>query len=81
MRGSVKKVIPEKGFGFIRSDGGRDIFFHRSAVQGRAFGRLKEGTPVEFDVESTNKGPKAISVRIGVPDSGRRATERRAVIR
>jgi CspA family cold shock protein len=70
MRGSIKKVISKNGFGFIRSDGGQDIFFHRSAVRGTAFGRLREGTPVEFDVEETNKGPRAVSVRIGTRDFG-----------
>jgi CspA family cold shock protein len=81
VRGSVRKIISGKGFGFIRADGGRDIFFHRSAVQGRAFDRLKEGTPVEFDVESTTRGPRATSVRIGSADGRRRAAEQRTAAR
>jgi CspA family cold shock protein len=78
VRGSIKKVIPGRGFGFIRSEGGRDIFFHRSAVQGRAFGRLREGTPVEFNVEDTRKGPRATAVRLGARDGGRRVVEQMA---
>jgi len=63
MRGIIKRIIPKRGFGFIQTEGGRDVFFHRSAVQGRAFDRLKEGTAVEFDLEKTAKGPKARVVR------------------
>jgi CspA family cold shock protein len=81
VRGCVKKVIPGKGFGFILAEGGKDIFFHRSAVQNREFGRLREGTKVEFDVERTNKGPRAISVRIDSHEGERRATERRVSTR
>jgi CspA family cold shock protein len=75
VRGSVKKVIPAKGFGFIRSDDGRDVFFQRSAVEGRAFGRLGEGSPVSFEVEKASKGPRTKTVRIASRESGSRAAE------
>jgi CspA family cold shock protein len=80
VRGSVKKVILEKGFGFIRSDDGKEVFFHRSAVEGRAFGRLREGTPVSFEVEKTGKGPRAKTVRIESRESGNRTTEHKVAV-
>ncbi len=57
----------DKGFGFITPDeGGRDVFVHRSNVGdlGRDEG-LREGEPVEFDVENTPKGLSAVNVRRG----------------
>lgn len=63
MQGTVKRVIRDRGFGFIRSAEGREIFFHRSSLQNLNFDTLKEGDAVEFDVEDGPKGPRAIAVR------------------
>lgn len=63
-RGKVKWFNEQKGFGFIQSDeGGPDIFVHHSAIQAEGFRTLAEGQPVDFDIESSAKGPKATSVR------------------
>ena len=63
MKGTIKKVIRERGFGFISAEDGREIFFHRSGLEGADFDDLEEGNSVEFDVEKGPKGPRAVSVR------------------
>jgi len=73
MKGTIKKLIRERGFGFINTEDGREIFFHTTALQGMTFASLIEGQSVEFDVEkipddSRNKGPRAINVQ-GVKQS------------
>ncbi|MEJ2008786.1 MAG: cold shock domain-containing protein [Acidobacteriota bacterium] len=65
MQGTVKRVIRDRGFGFIRSAEGKEIFFHRSSLQGLNFDTLKEGQNVEFEVENGPKGPRAVTVRTG----------------
>ena len=59
--GKVKKVISDKGFGFIEGDSG-DIFFHHSALVGVAIEELREGEPVKYDVGRGPKGPRAENV-------------------
>ncbi len=63
MQGTIKRVIRDRGFGFIRSADGQEIFFHRSSLQELNFDGLREGENVEFDMERGEKGPRAISVR------------------
>ena len=63
MQGTVKRVIRDRGFGFIRSAEGREIFFHRSSLESLDFDTLKEGDAVEFDIEDGPKGPRAVAVR------------------
>ena len=67
MQGTIKKIVRDRGFGFIHADDGREIFFHRNSLQQLDFDTLKEGEKVEFDVERTGKGPRAINVRAGRP--------------
>ncbi len=63
-RGKVKWFNEQKGFGFIQSDeGGPDVFVHHSAIQADGFRTLAEGQAVEFDIEASPKGPKALAVR------------------
>jgi cold shock protein len=63
MQGSIKKIIPEKGFGFITpDDGAKDLFFHSSEVKGVTFPELKEGDKVSFEVGESPKGPNAVNV-------------------
>lgn len=64
MKGKVKKCIGERGFGFITAEDGKEIFFHRTSLQGVKFEALEEGTNVEFDVEQGPKGPRAARVKI-----------------
>jgi CspA family cold shock protein len=60
--GTIKRLVRDRGFGFIRDDGGQEWFFHRSGVQGN-FDQLAEGQRVAFDEESSPKGPRAGNVR------------------
>lgn len=60
--GTIKKLVSDKGFGFIKSDG-EDMFFHRSAVTGITFEELQEGQSVEYEVGQGPKGARAENVR------------------
>lgn len=60
----VSKILPRAGYGFLTSDDGREIYFHKNSVLGRAFPRLKIGTTVRFAEEQGEKGPQASTVRI-----------------
>ncbi len=61
--GTIKKLVSERGFGFITAEDGRDYFFHRSEVESD-FDRLVGGEKVNFEVEPSPKGPRAKSVRV-----------------
>ena len=62
--GTVKKVIADRGFGFITAEDGKDYFFHRGGVVAPLdFDRLQGGERVEFEVESSPKGPRAVNVK------------------
>jgi CspA family cold shock protein len=63
MQGTIKRVIRDRGFGFIRSAEGQEVFFHRSGLQNLNFDSLKEGDNVEFELERGEKGPRAVNVR------------------
>lgn len=60
--GKVKWFNESKGFGFITSEDGSDLFVHYSSIQGNGFRSLAEGDSVSFDVEKGPKGPKAVNV-------------------
>jgi len=61
-QGTIKKVIADKGFGFIEGDKG-DLFFHHSEVQGATIETLQIGQLVEFEEGRGPKGPRAEKVR------------------
>jgi CspA family cold shock protein len=62
--GTVKKLVLDRGFGFITDGEGKDYFFHRDAVAASIdFDRLVGGEAVEFDVQSSPRGPRAVNVR------------------
>jgi cold shock protein len=63
MQGTIKRVIRDRGFGFIRSSEGQEVFFHRSGLQNLNFDSLKEGDTVEFEMERGEKGPRAVNVK------------------
>ena len=60
--GIVKWFNAEKGFGFITTDNGNDVFVHFSAIQGDGFKTLDEGQRVSFDIEQGNRGDQATNV-------------------
>lgn len=61
--GTVKWFNDQKGYGFIKADGGgKDIFVHHSAIQMNGFRSLKEGERVQFDLEQGPKGVQAVRV-------------------
>ena len=62
--GSVKWFNDSKGFGFITTDEGNDVFVHYSAIQSDGFKSLKEGDKVEFEVVEGDKGPQAANVTV-----------------
>jgi CspA family cold shock protein len=68
-KGTVKKLIRNRGFGFISAEDGREIFFHRNEVVKGDFDSLNEGDAVEFEVEKGDKGPKATSVSVSSGES------------
>lgn len=61
-RGKVKWFNPEKGYGFIARDDGRDVFVHYSAIQMDGFRTLEEGQLVEFEIVEGTRGPQASNV-------------------
>jgi CspA family cold shock protein len=62
--GKIKKLVRDRGFGFIAATDGREIFFHQSGLVDVAFAALSEDQQVEFEVEKSDKGPRAQNVRV-----------------
>jgi len=62
-KGKVKRIIRERGFGFIAAEDGREIFFHRNELQNVDFDGLMEGDQLEFDVVKGQKGPAAANIK------------------
>ena len=60
--GTVKWFNESKGYGFIESESGKDLFVHFSEIQGEGFKTLAEGQAVEFDEGMGQKGPQATNV-------------------
>jgi CspA family cold shock protein len=62
--GTIKKVIADRGFGFIAAEDGKEYFFHRNGLQSSLdFDRLMGGERVTFEIEASPKGPRANDVR------------------
>jgi CspA family cold shock protein len=62
VEGKVKWFNPRKGYGFIGTDDGRDVFVHYSSIAGDGFKTLDEGDTVQFDVVEGEKGLRATNV-------------------
>jgi len=62
MNGTIK-TLTDRGFGFITPEGEeKDVFFHSSALSGVEFDELNIGDSVTFDIEDSDKGPRAVNV-------------------
>ncbi len=62
--GTIKKIVSDRGFGFITADDQKDYFFHRDALDSSLdFDRLNGGEKVEFQIEQSPKGPRAARVQ------------------
>jgi cold shock CspA family protein len=74
MRGTVKRLVVDGGYGFIEGADGEEFFFNRAALLGTDFGELAPGIPVEFDIKRHEHGdqpgedPRAVGVRLA-PDA------------
>lgn len=69
MHGTIVRLSPERGFGFITADDGQELFFHRGALQATDFEELAPGVAVEFEVgheegDRSDEGPRAANVRL-----------------
>ena len=63
MNGTVKRLVSEKGFGFVAASDGNEYFFHQSACVGTPYNSLREGQNVSFTVGQGPKGPRAENVQ------------------
>ena len=62
--GKIKKLVRERGFGFISDTDGRELFFHQNSLVEVKFDSLNEEQSVSYDVEKSDKGPRAINVHV-----------------
>jgi len=69
VRGRIKKMVRERGFGFIRGDDGKEVFFHRSGLAGSDYDNLAEGDAVEYVIQEGPRGARAENVR-GIAEPG-----------
>jgi cold shock protein len=64
MNGTIKRLVSDKGFGFIAAGDATEYFFHQSACTDTSFDQLREGQAVTFDVGTGTKGPRGENVRL-----------------
>ncbi|MCG8430975.1 MAG: cold shock domain-containing protein [Candidatus Omnitrophica bacterium] len=62
--GTIKKLVRDRGFGFISDTDGREVFFHQSSIIGSSFDALTGDEKVQFEIENSAKGPRAVNVSI-----------------
>lgn len=63
MKGKVIRFNPEKGFGFIKTDDGKDVFFHYSSLVMDGFKTIDVNSIVEFDIQESEKGLRASNIK------------------
>ena len=63
VNGKIKRLVSDKGFGFVAAQDGTEYFFHQSACTGTRFDDLREGQSVSFTVGQGPKGPRAENVK------------------
>jgi len=64
MNGTIKRLVSDKGFGFVMADDGTEYFFHQSACAGARFEELREGQALTFEKGQGPKGPRAENIRL-----------------
>ena len=62
-KGTVKWFSNQKGYGFISTESGKDVFVHHTGIQGDGYKSLEEGQEVEFEVQQGPKGEQAVNVK------------------
>lgn len=65
LRGTIKRLISDKGFGFVAADDGAEYFFHKASCVDGDFDQMREGQTLTFDKGQGPKGPRAENVRVG----------------
>jgi CspA family cold shock protein len=68
-KGRIKKMVRDRGFGFIRGDDGKEVFFHRSGMNGSDYDAVSEGDAVEYVIQEGPRGARAEHVRAVTQDS------------
>jgi CspA family cold shock protein len=68
-KGRVKKMVRDRGFGFIRGEDGKEVFFHRSGMNGADYDSISEGDVVEYVIQEGPRGARAEPVRAAPQDS------------
>ena len=69
-KGTIRRLIADRGFGFIKQERGEDLFFHRTQLQGVEYNSLREGQQVEFEIAKGRNGrAQAVRVRLAQPES------------
>ena len=70
VHGVVRRIFPDRGYGFVRTDEGKEVYFHKNAVHGGLdFKHLEEGQRVALDVEQGHKGLQAITINPPLPEA------------
>jgi CspA family cold shock protein len=62
--GTIKRLVSDKGFGFVQASDGTEYFFHQSACNDTRFDQLREGQAIVFDKGQGPKGPRAENIRL-----------------
>jgi CspA family cold shock protein len=69
-KGTIKRLVADRVYGFIQTEEGKDLFFHQSQLQGVDYSSLKEGQAVEFEVRKNRDGrPEATKVKLPSPQT------------
>jgi len=67
-KGTIRRLIADRGFGFIQTEEGKELFFHRSKLEGVDYSSLREGQQVECELgQGRNGRPEAVRVRLATP--------------
>lgn len=64
MNGTIKRLVSDKGFGFVQTEDGTEYFFHQSACADVRFDELREGQVLTFEKGQGPKGPRAENIRL-----------------